>query len=164
MNAIECPNRVNDADFFKLYYGERKSVFLAGGIQNCKDWQKDAIYNLRNTNLVLFNPRRQSFDMSNKGLTKEQIQWEYYHLRAADGIIFWFSNETIQPIVLFELGAALERNQPIWVGCHVDYERRDDVLIQCECQGYNNVVDNLKQLCDDVGTYYESIPKKEHNG
>lgn len=60
----------------------------------------------------------------------EQIAWEYWRLRHVSSIAFWFAQETIQPITLFELGAALERDVRIVIGIDPLYERRLDVTMQ----------------------------------
>ena len=54
--------------YYRNGYNE-KSIFLAGGISNCPDWQLTAstILGLNMSiyeNLVLINPRRKSFDVS----------------------------------------------------------------------------------------------------
>lgn len=108
------------------------SVFLAGGITGCLNWQQDFInlckLNYRESSgLVLVNPRRDNFEMSNKDMSKKQIQWEYQMLRKCDKIIFWFPEETLCPITLFELGSALERTDRIMVGCSPGYKRLLDV-------------------------------------
>jgi len=45
-------------------------------------------------------------------------------------IQFWFPQETLCPIVLYELGAWSKTNKPIFVGVHPEYKRRQDVEIQ----------------------------------
>ena len=111
----------------------RPSLFLGGGITGCSDWQADMV-NLLNgmkSNLALINPRSTNFDIKTKSRTLDQIRWEYLMLRRADGILFWFAKETIQPIVLFELGSHLMvPGKPIFIGMHPEYQRRVDVEVQ----------------------------------
>ncbi|MBT4446489.1 hypothetical protein HOC96_04540, partial [archaeon] len=38
-----------------------KSIFLAGGITNCYDWQSDICDLLQNEEVTLLNPRRKRF-------------------------------------------------------------------------------------------------------
>ena len=59
-----------------------------------------------------------------------QIRWEFDHLALADVILFWFSVETIQPIVLYELGRWAASDKPLAVGADPGYERRFDVVQQ----------------------------------
>lgn len=59
-----------------------------------------------------------------------QIRWEFEHLSRADAILFWFSFETLQPIVLFELGCWASSAKPLAMGAHPGYPRRFDVVQQ----------------------------------
>ncbi len=102
-----------------------KSVFLAGGITNCPNWQMEIIEKLKDEEITVFNPRRKDFSKDNK----EQIEWEYKKLREADLISFWFSRGSLNPIALFELGSAMERKELI-IGIDREYPRREDVEIQ----------------------------------
>jgi len=107
-------------------------LFLAGGITGCPNWQEDVVGFLRGFGYegTLLNPRRADFPIGDPGAAQEQIAWEHDSLRLADEILFWFPCETICPIVLYELGAWSVSDRPIYVGCHPDYERRQDVEIQ----------------------------------
>lgn len=107
-----------------------RSLFLAGGITGCPDWQSDVVSQLRDTPLVLFNPRRADFPMHNSSAAERQIKWEFDHLRLASFILFWFPCETLNPIVLYELGAWSMTSKPLFVGAHPDYQRRQDVVLQ----------------------------------
>ena len=114
---------------------EETAIFLAGGITGCRDWQQELRSLLSDTQLTLVNPRRPDFPIGDPGAAQEQITWEYWRLLTADAISFWFTSETIQPIVLFELGRWSApptggRRVPIFVGAHPDYIRRQDVVCQ----------------------------------
>ncbi|WP_165956158.1 nucleoside 2-deoxyribosyltransferase domain-containing protein [Streptomyces hainanensis] len=109
------------------------SVFLAGGISHCPDWQREAAQALRD--LTVFNPRRAGFDVRDPTATEVQIAWEFHHLRAADVTLFWFPAcdpaVTVQPITLYELGAAAATpGRRIAVGADPGYPRAADVRIQ----------------------------------
>jgi len=121
MKYIEAPTE---------YQGKEKSLFLAGGITNCPDWQAELTDLLKNEDVVLLNPRRANFPIHDPDAAQEQIEWEYRHLRKADAISFWFPKETMCPIVLYELGAHSMTDKPLFVGVHPDYARRKDVEIQ----------------------------------
>lgn len=110
--------------------GRGRGLFLAGGISDCPDWQMEMVKLLSDTNLVLLNPRRKDFPIDDPNAAREQIKWEFEHLREADYILFWFPYETLCPIVLFELGAWSRTGKPIFVGAHPVYKRRQDVEIQ----------------------------------
>lgn len=109
-----------------------KTVFLAGGITNCPDWQTPTGSQLNElTNLVIFNPRRTAWNMENsEEESRKQIIWEHEHLQRSETILFWFPKETLCPITLFELGKYLVSNKKLVVGTHPEYQRRLDVIVQ----------------------------------
>jgi hypothetical protein len=120
----------------------RDNLFLAGSITGAYDWQ---IQMLQKTSFPdesvldkynVFNPRRNSFDLMNKEVEKEQITWEYHIINnKCKNILFWFSHETLAPITLYEYGRVLARFDQydnIFVGIHPEYKRKNDVLIQSE--------------------------------
>ena len=121
MKYIECP---------AVYSGKEKSLFMAGGISGCRNWQLYLLSTLKNEDLTLINPRRKFFDVNDKNMEDEQITWEREHLKKASAISFWFPDETLCPITLFELGVCTERNKPVFIGLDPKYARRRDVEIQ----------------------------------
>lgn len=117
--------------------GEDITVFLAGGITDCPNWQDDLTEMLRSRDdeldkpIVLLNPRRDDFDVGDATMELQQITWEFDAMSGADMIVFWFNNETLCPIVLYELGMwSNSRNTPIVLGIDPKYKRKRDVLIQ----------------------------------
>ncbi len=146
MYYIESPEEFNGI----LGY---KSVFLAGGITNCPDWQQEMRELLRNTDLILLNPRRADFPIHDPNAALAQITWEHQMLRRVRSILFWFPCETICPIVLYELGAWSMTEKPIFVGVHPDYQRRQDVEIQTRLARPSvEVVYSLEALADQIKT------------
>lgn len=129
MKYIQCPDVFSP----KSMADYSNTVFLAGGISNCPDWQKDFVDYLtfldKDINLTIINPRRNIFDISNNKLTKEQIAWEYKHLQFCDIKVFWFPKETLCPITLFELGRHCNTKH-LYVGCDGSYARRLDIFYQ----------------------------------
>ena len=123
MRYIESPN------VYKPKPGE-KTIFLAGSISGCSDWQQEMVHLLSDTDLVLFNPRRKYFPIDDPNAKFEQISWEYKYLCETDAILFWFSPETLCPIVLYELGAWSMTDKPIYLGVHPSYQRKQDVALQ----------------------------------
>lgn len=119
-------------------------VFLAGGITNCPDWQAEVIKELEKyegtDNLVIFNPRRANFDITDPTATPKQIQWEFKYLETMDIFSMYFTNsQSPQPICFYELGRHLARmqsrfletyNDRIIIGVEDGFSRRADVLIQ----------------------------------
>jgi len=148
---IEAPNYV------KLPW-DQPSIFLAGGITGCENWQAKATEALKEIgDVTVVNPRRQNYDVNGGfDLVKEQIKWEHHYLDRVHQVIFWFSSETIQPITLFELGCRLRdyrivSRQPLFIGCHPDYARKWDVFIQSSLEGYDmQIKDNLDDLLNNV--------------
>lgn len=120
--------------FFK-----NQSVFVAGGISNCPDWQSDIVTNCMNTEKYdIVNPRR-STGFDNTGLTaREQITWEHMALSKVDSCIFWFPQETLCPITLFEFGKFLikakQHSVSLIVGWHQNYQRAFDLEVQIQLE------------------------------
>lgn len=135
--------------------GDYVTVFLAGGITGCPDWQMQMAILLTGTDLVLFNPRRADFPIDDPNASYEQIAWEHYHLHRADRILFWFpaENQAGCPIALFELGAWLRSDKHVAVGVEPGYVRGEDVRIQIELERPEiTVVDTLEDLALEIRT------------
>jgi hypothetical protein len=125
---------------------DQPSVFLAGGITGCPNWQREVARELITTNYAVLNPRRESFPAGHPEAIEQQIRWEFDHLRKADLIAFWFCKETLQPITLFELGAWSRGTNPaVLVGVEPGYPREMDVHIQMSLLG-RRVVTSLNKL------------------
>ena len=54
MEYIEAPNKVK-------HRPTKSSIFLAGGITGCPDWQKHVVTTLRDLPVRIYNPRRSDF-------------------------------------------------------------------------------------------------------
>lgn len=104
-------------------------LFLAGGITNCPDWQKEISTYLNHLNITVANPRRvEVFKPEDEAA---QISWEYHALKKTKAILFWFPEETLCPITLFELGKfTMRKDIPVFVGTHPNYKRKNDVYYQ----------------------------------
>lgn len=129
MRVVEAPEPYEPAP------GDGPSVFLAGGITGCPDWQATAIARFTGTSLVVFNPRRTAFDVARGDTAVQQIAWEYERLSGADLTLFWFpAGAALQPIALYELGfaaaGARAGTRRIVVGAEDGYPRRLDVVEQ----------------------------------
>jgi hypothetical protein len=160
---IEAPNKVKIKN--------QLSVFLAGGISNCEDWQSQAARALEPENsLTVINPRRNDWKMDGSQVEESviQIAWEFEYIRKVTDILFWFTDDTLQPITLYELGAALERNHDFWngdengqrvfIGVDKNYKRALDVKVQAKLVGYKwPVRENLGILLNDLVQYQNSI-------
>jgi len=128
-----------------------KSLFLAGGIQGCENWQQEMRKYLNNVPIVLFNPRRKDFPIDDPSAAQAQIEWEFEYLRKASMILFWFPKETLCPIVLYELGSWSMTDKKIFVGIHPEYKRKQDVEIQTK------LVREEIQIVYDLGTLSEQV-------
>ena len=124
MKYIESPEIMPTPDVSKTWVPEGKSLFLAGGITGCENWQQNVRRYLKDVPIVIFNPRRKDFPINDPSAAQVQIEWEYEHLRKASMILFWFPYETLCPIVLYELGAWSMTDKKIFVGIHPLYTIR----------------------------------------
>lgn len=70
------------------YPSHRASVFLAGPIQDAPDWQAEAIAGLIDLPIVVSNPRTEA---PWHGNFAAQVDWETWHLSAADVVLFWLA-------------------------------------------------------------------------
>lgn len=132
------------------YEGQETSLFLAGGITGCPDWQVQMAEQLKDLPLVLFNPRRTPFP-EHEDAAREQIFWEHTYLRKATAISFWFPSETLCPITLYELGTWSMTTKKIFIGVHPEYQRRQDILIQTSLVRSDiSIVDSLDALIQDI--------------
>lgn len=129
-----------------------KSVFLAGGITNCKEWQKDVIEELKDCNISIFNPRQEHFDITDKDASYKQIVWEFERLEKMDIFSMYFCNDNSdQPICMYELGRNIVRMQNrfpndwekrIVISVEEGYKRAADVLIQTQLCANKLFIDN----------------------
>ena len=149
MKYIECP---------ETYEGNEKSLFLAGGITNCSDWQKELVNMLKEIDLVILNPRRKNYDSKEENIDEKQIKWESEHLNKATAVLFWFTKETLCPITLYELGKKSALNKPIFIGVHPEYARRRDVEIQTKLiRPEIKIVYSLKDLAKQIKDWVRKI-------
>jgi hypothetical protein len=123
---VECPNDYRKAP------GE-KSLFPAGGITTCPDWQALMVDLLTTTDLALLNPRRKAFDVNNATVEEQQIRWEFQHMNRATAVLFWFCAETVCPTH------------------HAAYQRRKDLHIQTKLvRKRQKIHDSLEALAAEV--------------
>lgn len=153
MILINCPQEFNEHN---VLIEDGPTVFLAGGITNCPDWQKEMIEKLKNDNVILFNPRRgERFDANDHAAHVFQVNWEFRHLHEAEVVSFWFPKETLCPITLFELGAACERfklkGEKFVIGVHPEYQKLETVTYQLKDYGFDGkVATTLDELAEQI--------------
>lgn len=115
-------------------------VFLAGTIDmgNSMDWQRWVVNQLKETNLCIFNPRREAWDSSweqsiDNPQFNEQVNWELDALEYADYAVFYFAPGSQSPITLMELGLmAGIIPQKCLVCCPQGFWRKGNVDILCK--------------------------------
>lgn len=146
--VVQSPNTIT--------LSRQPSVFLAGGISNCSNWQNDVIKELiKYDDLIIFNPRRDNFNVNDPSQSQKQIEWEYNYLLNSTMISMWFSYETIQPICLYELGMWINsRKKPAVIGIHPEYSRKDDIIIQTNLSRPN---DNMIKIAIGWESFIEEL-------
>jgi len=143
MTILTAPDNSDDHEF---------TVFLAGGISNCPDWQTPAAEKIQaalGDSILIVNPRRNGWDMnSHVEESTKQILWEHKYLKQSAHILFWFPKETLCPITLLELGKYLVKPVALTIGTHPEYQRRLDVEVQSSLEGEHEIWDNLDDMVD----------------
>lgn len=143
--------RVITAPQYYKNNGSDITVFLAGGICGCDNWQDIVIAELEkefsdNDKIVILNPRRSSFDLEDPKATEIQILWEFVNLQHMDIFTMFFANnESDQPICMYELGRNLARisllytkkyEERVVISACDGYSRKTDVMIQSKLAGF----------------------------
>lgn len=128
------------------------SIFLAGGITNCENWQKEIIKELEFEDITIFNPRQKNFDINDNSASIKQITWEFERLEQMDIFSMYFCNSSSdQPICMYELGRNIIRMQNrfpndwqdrIIISVENGYKRSQDVIIQTALCASHLFVDN----------------------
>lgn len=141
---ITAPNYIDFLDLRRK--SSKPDLFLAGSISGARNWQADAAKELQEY-YNIFNPRRENFNSLIPGVEDEQITWEHYYLENIDNILFYFSDETVAPITLFEYGCYLElkdefqwHKKNLFVAVHPEYPRKNNVIIQTRLRRPRQIV------------------------
>jgi hypothetical protein len=144
------PEYEDEYDDFDTYL----HIFLAGGITDCPNWQMVVVKALWDLPIFLYNPRRNNFPIHDPNAALEQITWECHYLNKSDVITFWFAKETLQPIVLFELGKMCMTYKQLLIGIHPEYPRKKDVEIQLSLTSANySIVYSLEDHINQIQKY-----------
>jgi len=117
---------------------QKQSIFVAGGISNCPDWQSDIVALIDQNIHDVINPRRVGGFDPTGDTAEDQITWEHRALSLVDACIFWFPKETLCPITLLEFGRMVERaakhNVRLAIGWHPEYQRAFDLTVQLKLE------------------------------
>lgn len=121
------------------------SIFLAGSIEMgvAEDWQSKIEEELKDYNVIIFNPRRDNWDSSweqsiHNPQFREQVEWELDHLDKADIILMYFDENTKSPISLLELGLYAASGKMI-LYCPEGFWRKGNVDIVATRYGVRQV-------------------------
>lgn len=126
---------------------EEITVFLAGGITNCENWQKEVIDYLKSLpeektdKLVIYNPRRDKWPKnSDTEEIRRQINWEADYIRSAIIFTMYFTNteKSDQPICFYELGKYANNRLNDIISYQEGFKRALDVEFQMSIQGGYN--------------------------
>jgi hypothetical protein len=149
MIYVEAPN---------IIQSDKKSIFLAGGITGCGPWAAELTDKIKDLDIVIYNPRRENFPIDDPNAALAQITWEFEQLKKATAISFWFSSETIQPIVLYECGAWSKTSKPIVIGVDPKYQRKLDVVIQTELVRPGlKIASSIEELADQIYELFNDL-------
>lgn len=128
MNQIKPPQNIPKTG---------KKLFLAGSIEmgRARDWQKDFVESIADTDWTLLNPRRDNWDELSQEdhylRFREQVEWELSALEASDIIVMYLEKGTKSPISLLELGLYARSNKLIVI-CDEGFWREVNVQVVCD--------------------------------
>ena len=130
-------------------------IFLAGGIAGCENWQSKTASILEKElpdHVLIYNPRREKFDLNSRFAAAEQIAWEFRYLEEMDIFTMFFaaSDTSVGPICLYELGRYICRMQ---MRFPMDWQHR--IIIDIE-EGYLRKQDVIQQV--DLATGLQVTP------
>ena len=121
-----------------IFSHKKLILFLAGSIEmgSATNWQTKISEKLNDLDIVICNPRRDSWDSSWKqdisnSNFRTQVEWELTHIENANLIIFYFDPNTKSPITLLELGLTANSTTECIVCCPPGYWRRGNIQIVC---------------------------------
>ena len=162
-----------------LVQNDNVTLFLAGGITNCRQWQKELINMFKNyqsqhgqLNLTIFNPRRQNFPIDDPNASFEQIKWQFEYIQKSDIFSMFFCGDTnsSQPICFYQLGKqlGLRKNNNfnnIVITAEPQFSRYEDVVIQTQLISNNglNVFNNLNEHFKQIINVYKMVFQEKLN-
>ena len=148
IHIITSPNKLN------CDKQGRFSIFLAGSIDqgSARDWQSEIIEQLKDFNVIVYNPRRKNWDKTweqslNNSLFVEQVTWEQHFLKEADYRIFVMTSDSKSPITLLELGQYIKK--PGIILCETGFYRKANVQITSKIENMP-IVDTMEELINHL--------------
>ena len=139
--------------------------FLAGGINNVRDWQREVIDALKRSynnddlqDYIIYNPRELSENITEKEKydIPDFIKWDDEHILKSDMLVFYFCKEATQITSVFELGRYITLRQSKYSDYSFPYKN-----LICFEEGYP-YADKIKEyLKIMLGTqYYLTVTDK----
>ena len=104
----------------------RPTVFLAGGMSWCEDWQAQMARDLRAEAGVLLSPRINKPPYPDREM---QAWWEIRGRRQCGATVFYFPDtpKSVQPVTWYEMGANCQSGKPTAVYVDAGHRRRLDI-------------------------------------
>lgn len=131
--------------------GPGLKIFLAGSIEMglAIDWQTKVTSSIFDANVIVLNPRRDSWDSSwEQSITNPnfvgQVNWELDGLEMADIIVMYIDPSTKAPISLLEFGQYYQRGKLI-IACPPGFWRKGNLEVCC-ARAEVMLLDNLEDL------------------
>lgn len=154
-NIIRAPGALS-----ALYSNPRRcSVFLAGSIDQdrAERWQERIENALADYDIIVLNPRRESWDATlkqakNETQFEEQVEWELEALEQCSFILLHLTSASVAPISLLELGL-FARSEKMVVSCEAGFWRRGNVEIVCnryKIPCYAHLDDSLAEIISKI--------------
>jgi len=136
------------------------TLFLAGSIEmdDAPRWQDQLIAALGDTDVVVLNPRRETWDVELEQRMRcepfrGQVEWELEGLERASMVCFYFAPGTKSPISLLELGLLARSGRAI-VCCPDGFWRLGNVEIVCARYGIE-LVEDLDALAQHLRRWWQ---------
>jgi hypothetical protein len=150
MKLVQCPDLITKIPGWHGY----KSIFLAGGITGCGNWQDEITEMFKHTNLIVCNPRRADYVDNTKPFNfneEEQVKWERGHINECTGSLFWFPSSSVCPIALFELGTLVAHHEHLFIGADPAYPKRENLFGQLKLFIREPIMyDNIQTMANAV--------------
>jgi Nucleoside 2-deoxyribosyltransferase like len=157
MIEIKAPNQISTVQLLTFNIKSfTPTIFMAGSIEMgvADNWQTRFAQAFNDTDVVLYNPRRDDWDSTWKQSIddpqfNEQVNWELDHLVRSDLAVFYFDPGTKSPITLMELGFIIgsQHYSKTVVCCPEGYWRRGNVEVMCN-RFYVPMVNDLDGLVE----------------
>lgn len=158
IRVCKAPDRT--ADDFAI------TLFMAGSIEMGKatNWQERVTQklsehgDLKDLDILLYNPRRDDWDSSwvqrkDNPQFNEQVTWEITNLVSSDIVIMYFDENSLSPITLLELGMTAPFKHQLIIYCPDKFWRKGNVDIVAEYFGVEVFTDEeawLNKIVDAV--------------